>query len=51
MTAIWINGEMTTPDEARISAFDAGIQHGVGQLETFPCIRFGRDEISRRVFG
>ena len=34
MTAIWINGEMTTPDEARISAFDAGIQHGVGLFET-----------------
>lgn len=34
MTVIWINGEMTTPEEARISAFDAGFQHGVGLFET-----------------
>ena len=34
MTAIWINGEMTTAEEARVSAFDAGIQHGVGLFET-----------------
>ncbi len=34
MTAIWIDGELTTPEEASISAFDAGIQHGVGLFET-----------------
>lgn len=34
MTAIWINGDLTTVDEARVSAFDAGIQHGVGLFET-----------------
>ena len=34
MTAVWINGELTTVEEARISAFDAGIQHGVGLFET-----------------
>lgn len=34
MTVIWINGEMTTPEEAKISAFDAGFQHGVGLFET-----------------
>lgn len=34
MTAVWLNGELTTPEEARVSAFDAGIQHGVGLFET-----------------
>lgn len=30
----WLNGRFTTLDEARISAFDAGFQHGVGLFET-----------------
>lgn len=34
MTAIWLNGELTTPEDARLSAFDAGFQHGVGLFET-----------------
>ena len=34
MTAIWLNGELTSPEESRISAFDAGFQHGVGLFET-----------------
>lgn len=34
MTAIWLNGELTNPEDARISAFDAGLQHGVGLFET-----------------
>lgn len=35
MTAVWLNGEITTLEDARISAFDAGVQHGVGLFETF----------------
>jgi len=34
MTTVWLNGEFTTPEEARISAFDAGFQHSVGLFET-----------------
>lgn len=34
MTTVWLNGEFTTPDEARVSAFDAGLQHAVGLFET-----------------
>ncbi|MGA1393522.1 MAG: aminotransferase class IV, partial [Phycisphaerales bacterium] len=31
---VWLNGAFTTLGEARISAFDAGFQHGVGLFET-----------------
>ena len=31
---IWLNGKFLPRDAARISAFDAGIQHGVGLFET-----------------
>ena len=31
---VWLNGRFTTLEEARISAFDAGFQHGVGLFET-----------------
>ena len=34
MTTVWLNGEFSTPEEARISAFDAGVQHAVGLFET-----------------
>ncbi len=34
MTAVWFNGDLMTPEEARISAFDAGFQHAVGLFET-----------------
>jgi branched-subunit amino acid aminotransferase/4-amino-4-deoxychorismate lyase len=34
MSSVFLNGRFLTPDEARISAFDAGIQHGVGLFET-----------------
>ncbi len=34
MTTVWLNGEFTTPGEARVSAFDAGLQHAVGLFET-----------------
>ena len=34
MTNVWLNGEFVAIDEARVSAFDAGFQHGVGVFET-----------------
>ena len=32
--AVWINGGFVQRDEARLSAFDAGLLHGVGLFET-----------------
>jgi len=34
MTLVHLNGEFVAPGEARISAFDAAVQHGVGLFET-----------------
>lgn len=34
MTDVWLNGEFIAIDEAKVSAFDAGFQHGVGVFET-----------------
>jgi len=31
---LWINGEFTSPEGARVGALDAGFQHGVGLFET-----------------
>lgn len=31
---VWLNGAFVDPDEAKVSAFDAGFQHGVGLFET-----------------
>lgn len=31
---VWLNGEFVERDDARVSAFDAGFQHGVGLFET-----------------
>lgn len=31
---VWINGRLVERDEARVSAFDAGLLHGVGLFET-----------------
>lgn len=31
---VWLNGEFTARDEAKVSVFDAGFQHGVGLFET-----------------
>ena len=38
---VWINGKFVDRDEARVSAFDAGFQHGVGLFETMAA-RHGR---------
>lgn len=32
--AVWINGDFVERDYARVGAFDAGLQHGVGLFET-----------------
>ena len=31
---IWLNGQFVEPDQAVLSVFDAGLQHGVGLFET-----------------
>lgn len=31
---VWLNGALVSRDEAKVSAFDAGFQHGVGLFET-----------------
>ena len=32
---VWLNGQFVERDTATISAFDAGLQHGIGLIETF----------------
>ena len=34
MATVFLNGRFVDADEARVSAFDAGLQHGVGLFET-----------------
>ena len=34
MKLVWLNGQLLSVDEAKISAFDAGFQHSVGIFET-----------------
>lgn len=34
MPTVFLNGEFLTPTDARVSAFDAGLQHAVGLFET-----------------
>ncbi len=41
MQTVFLNGDFVERDEARISAFDAGFQHGVGLFETMLGIRGG----------
>ena len=31
---VWLNGQFVPPDQAMLSVFDAGLQHGVGLFET-----------------
>ena len=38
---VWLNGQFVERDDARISVFDAGMQHGVGLFETM-LARHGR---------
>lgn len=57
---VWLNGEFVGPGEARVSAFDAGLQHGVGLFETMLAGRGGvfrlfehltRMQVSARALG
>lgn len=41
MATIFLNGSFVPTDHARISAFDAGFQHGVGLFETLLAVREG----------
>ena len=36
---VWLNGNFVSSDEAKVSAFDAGFQHGVGIFETMRASR------------
>lgn len=38
MATVFLNGAFLARDEARISAFDAGVQHGVGLFETMQAV-------------
>ncbi|MDP7029641.1 MAG: aminotransferase class IV [Phycisphaerales bacterium] len=44
---VWINGEFVSDGDARVSVFDAGLQHGIGLFETMAarngrCFRVGQ---------
>lgn len=41
---VWINGTFLTRDEARVSAFDAGLVHAVGLFETMLAAPLAGDE-------
>lgn len=41
MATVFLNGRFLSRDEALISAFDAGFQHGVGLFETLLAVRGG----------
>src|SRR5262245_27405780 len=48
MATVFLNGKVVETDAARLSAFDAAIQHGVGLFETMAA-RVEDDQV--RVFG
>lgn len=41
MPTVLVNGEFLAPNDARISAFDAGVQHAVGLFETMTAVMSG----------
>ena len=49
MATIFLNGEFLEADQARVSAFDAGLTHGVGLFETMSAVmpEGGEPEIIR----
>jgi branched-chain amino acid aminotransferase len=49
MTAVFLNGQFLEPDQARISAFDAAVQHAVGLFETMSA-RLDEESGHARVF-
>src|SRR5436190_13361720 len=44
MATVFLNGRFVSRDEALVSAFDAGLQHGVGLFETMLAVRRGKEE-------
>jgi len=48
MPTVFLNGTFVEGDGARVSAFDAAIQHGVGLFETMLGGIAGEDEVRRR---
>lgn len=47
MATVFLNGRFMTHDEAKVSAFDAGFQHGVGLFETMSArLVDGKAEVS-----
>lgn len=44
MTSVFLNGEFVDRDDAKVSAFDAGMQHAIGLFETMRASKVG-DEI------
>ncbi|MBL8745999.1 MAG: aminotransferase class IV [Phycisphaerae bacterium] len=45
---VWVNGKFVTRDEARVSAFDAGLLHAVGLFETMLATPIEGDEDATR---
>jgi branched-subunit amino acid aminotransferase/4-amino-4-deoxychorismate lyase len=45
---VWVNGRFVTREEARVSAFDAGVLHGVGLFETMLATPLAGDESATR---
>ena len=43
MQTVFLDGEFVERDDARVSAFDAGFQHGVGLFETMLAVRSASD--------
>ncbi len=46
---VWINGEFVAHAEARVSAFDAGFQHGVGLFETMLAVDGAPLDVARHI--
>lgn len=49
MTTVWLSGAFVPADEARLSAFDAGVQHGVGLFETMLAVGERVVDLARHV--
>jgi len=46
---VWLNGRWIATDEARVSAFDAGLQHGVGLFETMMAMGVSSGSVVHRL--
>ncbi len=49
MTVVYLNGRFLDPGEATVSAFDAGLQHGVGLFETMLARVSGGEAVVHRL--